>query len=166
MADKLTIPQEKFAQAIIRGENQHNAYLIAYPNAKEWARSSIDVNASKLMANAKVKLRIEGMLSKHKAKAIMTRDELLRGLKKAFYMSLGIEAKRETVEEIIKTVEGEEIKVLSDRLIHEVDLRALAVISQQIAKLEGWDQNKLEIKSEEKVVIIDNISKKLPKPNK
>ncbi|MAX61564.1 MAG: terminase [Porticoccus sp.] len=53
----LTPKQEKFAQAVASGMNQSDAYRHAY-TVKSMKPSSVNVNASKLMADAKVSQRV------------------------------------------------------------------------------------------------------------
>ena len=89
---KLTANQEKFTQEMIKGKSQREAYHIAYPNSKKWKEESVDSKASTLFANVKVQKRYRQLIEKHQEKALMTRGELLEGLRKAFYMALGIEA--------------------------------------------------------------------------
>ena len=54
----LTPKQEAFAQAVVSGMTQADAYRAAF-NAAKMKDSSIHVNASKLMADAKVAQRVE-----------------------------------------------------------------------------------------------------------
>lgn len=53
----LTVNQEKFVQELIKGKSQREAYRIAYPKSLKWTDNAVDVNASKMFNNAKVKLR-------------------------------------------------------------------------------------------------------------
>lgn len=56
----LSPQQEAFVQAYRRnGRNQRQAYLEAYPKARSWSNpSTVDVKASELMRNGKVKVRL------------------------------------------------------------------------------------------------------------
>lgn len=54
----LTSKQEKFAQGIASGKSQADAYREAY-NVQNMKDNSIHVNASKVLANTKVALRVE-----------------------------------------------------------------------------------------------------------
>ena len=56
----LTSKQEAFAQAVASGMNQSDAYRAAYDTSRMKA-TSINVNASKLMADAKVAQRVEAL---------------------------------------------------------------------------------------------------------
>jgi len=81
MNEKLTQKQEKFVQGLIKGKSQRTAYKLAY-NAKNMSDNSIDVNASKLLKNAKVALRHNELKSKvikrTEEKAIITAEEIIR----------------------------------------------------------------------------------------
>ena len=54
----LTPKQEKFCQAIVAGNNQSDAYRAAY-NSEKMGLNTIYVHASQLMADDKVKIRVE-----------------------------------------------------------------------------------------------------------
>lgn len=68
----LTAKQEKFAQCIADGMNQADAYRTAY-NAVKMKDSSIHVNASKAMADAKVAQRVNELRTKVAELALWTR---------------------------------------------------------------------------------------------
>ena len=55
---KLTPKQERFCQAIVAGNNQSDAYREAY-NSEKMGLNTIYVHASQLMADDKVKIRVE-----------------------------------------------------------------------------------------------------------
>lgn len=54
----LTVKQEKFIQELVKGKSQRQAYKAAY-NCRRLSDNGIDVCASRLMKNAKVRLRYE-----------------------------------------------------------------------------------------------------------
>ena len=76
---KLTAKQEKFAQAIADGKNQSDAYRSAY-DAGGMKDNSVNVNASKLMADAKVALRVTSLRSVLESKGLWTREKSVLGL--------------------------------------------------------------------------------------
>lgn len=57
MADCLTPKQEAFAQAYVETGNASEAYRRAY-DAQDWKQTSVVVNASKLLAQTNVSLRV------------------------------------------------------------------------------------------------------------
>jgi len=57
----LTSQQEHFACLVASGKNQSEAYREAYPKSKSWKDEAVWVNASKLMAYAKVSLRVSDL---------------------------------------------------------------------------------------------------------
>lgn len=59
MSDRLTAKQEAFVQAYLRTGNAYQAYLEAYDVKPTTSRNTVDVNASKLLANTKIANRIE-----------------------------------------------------------------------------------------------------------
>ena len=58
MSNKLTPKQEKFCQEMRKLGNQYQAYCNAF-NTRKMSRNAIDVEASKLMNNPKITLRIK-----------------------------------------------------------------------------------------------------------
>lgn len=76
----LTAKQEAFCQAIADGMNQSDAYRHAY-NAENMKPESVNVNASKLMADTKVRLRVNDLKSVLAQKALWTREEAVTELK-------------------------------------------------------------------------------------
>jgi len=77
----LTAKQENFAQAIADGMSQADAYRSAF-NAENMKDNSIHVNASKLMADTKVSLRVEELRERLTAKALWTREKSVRALER------------------------------------------------------------------------------------
>ena len=75
----LTVKQEKFVQALISGKSQRIAYKEAY-NATKMKDEVIDVRASELLKNSKVRDRYEALLEEHKEKALYTREEMVNDL--------------------------------------------------------------------------------------
>lgn len=76
----LTSKQEKFAQAVASGKNNSDAYREAY-DARRMQPASVNVNASKLMADAKVALRVAALRKPAAANASMTLERHLQDLK-------------------------------------------------------------------------------------
>lgn len=75
----LTAKQEGFAQAVASGKNQSDAYREAY-DARKMKASSVNVNASKLMADAKVAQRVAELRKPAADKAQVTLEGHLRDL--------------------------------------------------------------------------------------
>ena len=75
----LTEKQEKFAQNIIAGMSQADAYRSAYC-CKNMSSNAIYVNASKLMADTKITLRVEELRKQMEDEAVMTAKERLKWL--------------------------------------------------------------------------------------
>ena len=75
----LTAKQEQFVQNIIQGMNQADAYRSAY-SCKNMSDNSIYVNASKLVNDTKVALRIKELREQLAKPTIMTAQERLEWL--------------------------------------------------------------------------------------
>lgn len=81
---RLTKKQEVFINAIVEGLTQRHAFYRAYPNSKDWQENSVDVAASKLFKNDKIKLRhielLKSVEKKLEKKTIATKQEVLEFL--------------------------------------------------------------------------------------
>ena len=75
----LTAKQEAFVQNILQGMSQADAYRSAY-NTKRMSDNSIYVNASKLMADAKVALRLSELRKELAKPSIMSAQQRLEWL--------------------------------------------------------------------------------------
>jgi phage terminase small subunit len=71
----LTPKQEKFAQKYVETGNASEAYRQSY-NAQNMQPDSIHVNASKLLSDAKIALRVEQLQSAHRERHDVTVDSL------------------------------------------------------------------------------------------
>jgi len=87
----LTPKQENFCLAYLETGNASEAYRRAY-DAENMKPESINVNASKLLADAKVALRIETLRAPIIAKAQLTVEDLLAELEEARQLALETEA--------------------------------------------------------------------------
>lgn len=123
-----------FLNEILSGKSQRQSYYIAYPNSKKWLEKTVDEHASKLMAQDKVKARYKELLEKCTIKSIISREELLEGLSRAFKMSIGDEDTP-----IVLSCFG---KVTQEKRVKVADLKALKGIAETIAKLEGYISEK------------------------
>lgn len=76
----LTPKQEKFAREVASGKSQSNAYRAAF-NVKPWSKAtSINVNASKLMADANIRQRVTELRAPIAERAQMTLESHLADL--------------------------------------------------------------------------------------
>ena len=75
----LTAKQEQFVQNIIQGMSQADAYRSAY-NCTRMSDNAIYVNASKLVADAKVALRLKELRDHLATPAIMSAQERMEWL--------------------------------------------------------------------------------------
>lgn len=79
----LTAKQEEFCQAIADGMTQADAYRTAY-NAVNTKPSTVQENASRLMADSKISARVAELRGALAKKALWTREKSVAGLVKAF----------------------------------------------------------------------------------
>jgi len=137
--NNLTTKQERYVQELIKGKSQRESYKIAYPKSNNWKDGSVDRAASDLYNNSKVNSRYEELLEKHQQKAIITRGELLEGLKMAFEIATGTRPNQVEVEDVLN---GNVI--IENKKVKSTDLKSITGIAHQIAKLEGWEIDKVE----------------------
>ena len=87
----LTPKQEKFCLVYLETGNASEAYRQAY-NTENMKPESINVNASKLLADAKIAQRLADLRAPAIAKAQLTVEDLLRELEEARRLALDTEA--------------------------------------------------------------------------
>jgi len=75
----LTAKQESFALAIVNGKSQTDAYKEAY-DTSNYKDNAIHVNASKLVSNANVALRIAELRKAIVSKELWTREKSVKAL--------------------------------------------------------------------------------------
>lgn len=86
----LTDKQEKFVQIYIETKNASEAYRQSY-NAGKMKDTSVNVNASKMLANAKVSLRLAQLRGEIKQRHNVTVDSLIKELEDARQTALAAE---------------------------------------------------------------------------
>lgn len=86
----LTLKQEAFCQAYIQnGGNASEAYRSAY-NAGKMKPESINVNASRLLADTKVALRVSELRAAIEERHQITMDDLIGELEEARSQAIGL----------------------------------------------------------------------------
>lgn len=127
----LTQAQECFLQNYLKTSNGYKSYLIAYPNAKNWKRNSVDVQVNKLLNNDKINQRI----AEHNRKIESTLAE-----------STTLN-KRKILNEIIELQQS----IKTDKGQTSVNLQALKLLSQ-IAGLLTEQKTEININNNNVVV--------------
>lgn len=179
----LTPKQEAFCLAYLETGNASEAYRRAY-NASKMKPNSINVNASKLLADAKVTLRLKELNESAVSSAVMTRKEALERLSTFARTDL-----TDLVEfgayELGQDDDGKPIVQAAWKIRDSVlqDPKKLAAISelsagrdgikikthsplqaiQQLAKLQGWDVHELDL--EGKRLANEKARRELEDPN-
>jgi len=77
----LTVKQEQFCLAVLKGMSQADAYRSVY-NARKMTPEAVQVEAARLMKNPKVTLRVEALRAVAVEKGLMDRQEWLEHLQK------------------------------------------------------------------------------------
>lgn len=83
---KLTAKQEEYCQQLMMGKTQHEAYITAYPRAKNWTRNCVDYNASDLTKQPKIQKRLKELGYRDAKKVQWTRQKALETINKAMEM--------------------------------------------------------------------------------
>lgn len=83
---KLTAKQEEYCQQLMMGKTQHEAYITAYPRAKNWTRNCVDYNASDLAKQPKIQKRLKELGWRDAKKVAWTRQKALETINKAMEM--------------------------------------------------------------------------------
>ena len=86
----LTIKQERFCMVYVETGNASEAYRQAY-NAENMKEASINVNACKLLTDAKIAPRIKELKSGHVKRHELTIDDLVKQLEEARQVALALE---------------------------------------------------------------------------
>lgn len=60
----LTPQREAFAIELAKGGTQSAAYRVAYPKSRKWSENAVAVNASRLVRDANVRLRLDELAAK------------------------------------------------------------------------------------------------------
>ena len=132
---RLTPKQEKFVEEILKGKTQYEAYRIAYPTSVNWTRNSVDVRASNLMDNSKIKLRLEEAGYKQEKKILWTRQKALETINYVMDMN------KKDMERIDRAYEDEiqllnaQIMELSQQMTQETDPRKIYGIAKGMQEL-------------------------------
>lgn len=85
----LTSKQESFCQEIVKGKTQYKSYCIAYPEqAENSQRAVLDTNASMLMDNTKIVLRIKELREPIIKKLNITVEKLVTELEQIKALAL------------------------------------------------------------------------------
>lgn len=120
----LTPKQEKFVQNIIQGMSQADAYRSAY-SCKNMTDNSIYVNASKLVADAKVAQRLKELREQLAKPSIMSAQERLEWLTQRIDdEEVDINAKLKAID-IMNKMQGEYVQRVTASVTYEDSLREL-----------------------------------------
>lgn len=125
---RLTPKQEKFVEEILKGKTQYEAYITAYPRAKNWQRNSVDCNASQLMNDPKIKQRLDEYGYKDKTKILWTRQKALETINYVMDMN---RKDMERIEEAYRT----EIDLLNAQLLELANRMPLSQTPQEAYRI-------------------------------
>lgn len=174
----LTPKQEKFIDGILQGKTQYQAYIEAYPRAKNWTRNSVDVNAHTLLNDTKIQLRLKEMGWKEKTKVEWTRKRALETINRVIELSSADmerineaytrerqECEAElmrlatlmTMEDVNKIAIVEKMRVVNDRIaqldkqprINKTNITGILESAKVLNRMFGLDITKVEINNDD-----------------
>lgn len=140
---QLTEQREAFVRAYL-GDScgcAADAYRAAYPRSVKWKDNSVYVNASKLLADAKIKLRISELRRQMEDEALLTQTEALRILTRIARVDVS------TIIDDDGKIDAEQVKklgpALSTYVINQGEIKATTHdpvrAIERIAKILDWD---------------------------
>lgn len=106
--NRLTPKQEKFVDEILQGKSQRQAYISAYPRAKNWKENAVDSTASQLIENPKVNQRLKELGWKDKTEVMYTRKKMLKRIDKV------MQKHEEEMDRIQQAYEADKQKVMAE----------------------------------------------------
>ena len=125
----LTAKQELFVQNIIQGMSQADAYRSAY-NTKRMSDNAIYVNASKLVADAKVALRIKELREQLATPAIMSAQERLEWLTQLVKNEGETTGDKLKAVDIMNKMQGEYVQKVQANVTYEDNLRKVVGVDE------------------------------------
>ena len=117
----LTAKQEQFAQNIIKGMSQADAYRSAYSTSK-MADKTIHENASRLANDSKVRARIDELRGQLTSETIMTAQKRLEWLTEAIQSEdVAINDKLKAID-IMNKMQGEYVQKVQAEVTNAVNI--------------------------------------------
>lgn len=133
--NRLTPKQEKFVEEIAKGKTQRQAYLVAYPNSKNYKENTIDSRASVLMKNKKVVKRLNELKQSTEKKVEWTRKKALETINYVMDMN---KKEIERINEAFNTeIDLKEVKILElgQEMAQCTSIKELANLSKRMQNL-------------------------------
>ncbi|SHI01856.1 terminase small subunit [Desulfofustis glycolicus] len=102
---QLSPKQEQFAMEFVVTGNASEAYRRTYPRARNWKEGSVHVNASKLLSNANVQLRVEELKEAARSRHEVTIDSVVAEYDAIIKMALEMKQPSPAITAITKKAE-------------------------------------------------------------
>lgn len=117
----LTPKQEVFAQKIVEGMSQADAYRSAY-STKNTSDKTIWENASRLMADSKVKARVQELRDQIATKSIMTAQERMEWLTRLIYNEEEGTSEKLKAIDLLNKMDGEYVQKIAAEVKSETTI--------------------------------------------
>ena len=138
-ADMLTSKKELFARKIVEGMSQADAYRAAY-STKDMSHKTVWEKASRLMADDKVRARVNELRDQMALESIMTAEERLRLLTR---IARGEEREKQTLVDIEGKPHDVEVAAAIKTRLNALDIMN-KMTGEYTTKIEGNVGVKLE----------------------
>ena len=117
----LTAKQEKFVQGIIEGKSQAEAYRAAY-SCKNTSDKTIWENASRLMADSKVKARVAELRDRIVGESIMTAQQRMEWLTELIHSEDESTVDKLRAVDIMNKMQGEYVQKVEAKVDNDVTI--------------------------------------------
>lgn len=158
MSTRLTAKQEAYALALFQGVSSRQAYRSIY-NAARWTDNSVDVQASRLANNPKIRLRVGELRSIAAAQALVTVDRTLQEAAAIAYSDIG---------EIVTWRDGsftyrasEDLPERVRRAIQSLKVKRRREVLGRGEDAEVWEVEEMEFKLWDKIGALDKLMRHL-----
>lgn len=99
----LTPQRETFAIELAKGGTQSAAYRVAYPKSRKWSENAVAVNASRLVRDHHVRLRVDELAARAAARNEVTLEKHVAELAR-------LRQQAESVEQFSAAIKAEELR--------------------------------------------------------
>lgn len=127
----LTKKQEMFCQEVLKQDTYSDAYRIAY-NASGMSAETINSKASILMADGKIRARVDELKSKLESKALYTIEQSMK-------RDLSLIERYEAALDVLENDKAEKNQVeAAERTIRHIGASAYNSAQERLSKQSGW----------------------------
>lgn len=144
---KLTTKQELFVQNLVAGQSQRQAYRQAY-KAEKMSDAAVDVKASRILKEAKIRLRYRELLKEFSNMALWSREQAFNEyewLKNQAKEDIKLQGVRQANSNaFVNALEGmNKMAVVGDELVNEKLQQEIEVLKSKVTKMDENNESKV-----------------------